>query len=382
MSTRTAQGKTSQGKVPQFPLEIVTSARSLAQPATSAMRHDLSERKLETEYAQLRNPEKPLRRFLRENLVSLRTLRKTFVGVTAVFFLSGQTVLTSPIFASDDDCNCGDDCTKVLLVDSHRPLVVRYNEIKYIKLPSMYQFESLEFDVEAIGTYDASAVVYVNNRREGSLFAPGNEDPKVTIGLNGEEETQTIKIVGEALPRQYGTIKITRLVGYVRNSYLQPQQTSDQYYECRPRRLDPEVSNSFLADCDTCNKISFKQKKFSNAVAESAYKITVLVDRLYSPRDEGSVSTHNYTKFLHPIKIAAVELQTIANPHGPTGPLGLPVQTATKALIEAVDKAHDFLVDEVITINSSADDYARAILDITELLRLPLLIKEVPPAIR
>lgn len=175
---------------------------------------------------------------------------------------------------------------------------VRPGQIEWFKLPKREYIYSLQFQVEAVGSHDAGASVWVNNDKKGDLFAPGRSDPSLTITV--EAESEWIRVDGYSFPNQSGTLRIKKVVAYV--------------HPHAPRVPELPESNQGIPNldiCRSCSSLPFDTYHYRTRLGAIANRLIILVDRL-----DGYTDYANYGRYLLPIKKSAAMVRARAETYG------------------------------------------------------------------
>ena len=226
---------------------------------------------------------------------------------------------------------------------------VRPGEITYFELPTSDKrfVYSLQFQVEAVGSHDAGASVWVNGEKKGDLFSPGRVDPSVTITVAAE--TKWIRVDGYAFPNQNGTLRIKKVVAYYHPKPVTiPSRDGDQY------RGRPNVER-----CGACRTLPFDTYNYRSRMGAIANRVIILVDRLDAYTDYAS-----YGSYLLPIKKSAAMARARAETFGDASRSS---RVYYENLLNCLDAAEEYLSN--MYERNAAFDLATELLGMREHLR-------------
>ena len=223
---------------------------------------------------------------------------------------------------------------------------IAWNEVQWFRLAQAGYVYSLEFTVEAEGRLDAAAGVWINGQKKGDLFAPGNEDPLLTVTV--EAETNAIQLRGYALPNQRGILRVRKVVAYIH----QPHRT---FVNPQPVRIDFPRRSS----CRPCSRLPFETFHYQTQIGAISNRTIILVDRL-----DGYTDHESYGLYLLPIKKAAAMARAKAEAYGDAS---MRARRHFRALLRSLNRAEDYL--DNMYERSEAFETATDLLGMREYLR-------------
>lgn len=237
-------------------------------------------------------------------------------------------------------------------------VVIGVDEGRTFRLPKKVLVHRVTIRSEAVDTQHAQAEVWINGKREGILFAPGQARPQDPLdSMEVGYEASEIKLRGTSYRGQIGKIRILELsVEY---------SSCDQARPCEPCQAYPEYS--WQSPCGDGDSV-VRRLGGSNVLANIALEVNQIADAL-----DNHLDWDEWGQLMLPIKEAAFDLETATN-YSDLAVLSEEAKLKATALVNRIEAVKPCLTRKT-TINREADRMIRRLVTLSNALRNSLSIR-------